>query len=100
MKTLDDQLEEIMYRFDWARVVQVMQMLNWRWATVPNYSVPALEDLQRTARAMLDDVVEHYTQTGEWTYRKTGGLAARLYTSNYGPYLELSFEVTDCCVAD
>lgn len=91
---LDEQIDEIMCCFDWQHVANVMKMLNWRWATVKDYEVPSVEDLQRCAMGLMTDLVRSYQQdTQEWQSLSTGGLVARIDSGPRGPVLSLAFEL-------
>ena len=98
LPSIDSQIEEIMYRFNWRRVADVMQHLNWIWATTKDGGVPTVGELMVVGRTLLTDVAEQLKDYEPWTYIKTGGLAARAYKTNEGVLLELGFEVADCSV--
>lgn len=92
-----EQTDEIMRRFDWERVADVMAFLNWEWASVKGGGVPTTRELQHCAQSLIDTVIMAYNaDPAEIAYAKTGGLVARVYPYDEGPVIELAFEIADC----
>lgn len=88
--TLDSQLNDIMNRFNFARVLQVMHAINWTWRG----QTVDLDDLKSTAMELMDQAVRHYnTNDGRWAMVATGGFTARVEEIDAGPRLSLTFSV-------
>jgi len=98
---LQDQIDHIMDHFDWERVLETMQALNWTWG---REKTPGVPDMKQSARCYLrivaNDAEARLAGTTEkdnpfWPYitfvTGSGGFMARWE----GGILSLSFEVTE-----
>ena len=92
--SIDVQIEEIMYRFDWAKVHRTMTLLDWQWAA-SGTGVPTVGEIMVGAHKLMEAAVAGYKAEEQWTYAKSGGFAVRIYKSTDGPLIELAFEVAD-----
>ena len=75
-------IDEVMDCFDFKRVAEVMEALNWTWASCTG--VPEDHEIRRTARGLLKGALES-------GYNATGGLSASYHDGE----LRLAFEVTE-----
>jgi len=80
-----DPIEDILAQFDFARVRDAMEALEWLWHDGRAH-LPTLDDLRATARYCLQDVA-----SGECDYSSTGGFTA----INLHGKLLLQFVLTD-----
>ena len=88
--TLDQQINDIMNRFNFARVLTVMHAINWTWRG----EVVDLNDLKSTAMQMMDDAVRSYhANAGSWVSVGTGGFTARVEDQKGSPRVSLAFSV-------
>jgi hypothetical protein len=88
--TLDQQINDLMNRFNFARVLQVMQAINWTWRG----QAVNLDDLKSTAMELMDQAVRHYrANDGRRAQVSTGGFAARVEETDKGARLTLTFSV-------
>lgn len=79
----------ILENFNFGKVHQVMQSLNWTWQ---GKGVPSIQDLKRTAAELLADCDEPGRSV------RTGGLRASCYQGECSPKaweLEFILEYTD-----
>lgn len=84
-------IEEVLDNFDFQKVLKVMRLLNWKWATKNgDLKVPSLYQIMSTANMLLNDVV-HYIGTNGHKEASCGGLKASV---NAKGDLSLSFEIT------
>lgn len=90
---LQEKIDNIMDCFDFNKVHDIMEHLNWTWATT-RCEVPDIIDLKHCARKLLNDVVDQYINNRMYGDdqshvfgKSTGGFKAELYYE----ILELSF---------
>ena len=83
---LEEQIEEIMDNFDFAKVRIVMNAINWTY--ISEDEAPDVERLMKTARRLLTDVVTRESRAIE-----TGGFRAEKINGEECEYLKLSFIV-------
>jgi len=84
MSTMNEQIADIMRRFDFNNVHQHMKTVNWQWHTV---GVPSVEQLRETAEELLIEVSA--TTIGQANYHATGGF----YAWRLGERLLLQFVI-------
>lgn len=91
---MQDQIEEIMHRFDFYKVRSVMVHLHWKWG---NNQIPSVQDLRSTAHALLCETVDRWQEQGRpltGTSTATGGFLAQINVFNAdSATLELLFYV-------
>jgi len=91
--TLSSQINGIMDRFDFEKVLKVMHFLNWRW----NGKDLTVGDLKSNALYLFDCVITGYEESEHKEYGfscATGGFVAEVITfSNADPRLQLTFYV-------
>ena len=88
-------IEDILDCFDFNKVKQVMDFLNWEWSFE---GVPELWDLRKQARSLLKKVAEKIqTCDRDNYYVATGGFRAEanIYEDDPKIYLRLVFELSD-----
>lgn len=88
MKDSDLSIDRVMNDFDFDRILQVMQLLGWRYGGPDGVMYqPDLEDIRRAARQRLSEVL---SQQGDGTkFSKSGGFLAVKHLG----FLSLSFVV-------
>lgn len=93
MKSFDEQKQEIMDNFDWARVHKTMKLLKWTWATSAQKNrIPSIAEIKRVAEDHLMSLyTSEYFVNEEDCSSSSGGFSARKENG----YLSLSFVVTD-----
>lgn len=84
-------IDEILDEFNFEKVHKVMVSLDWKWNSTDG--VPAIADLRRMARSLLQQVVEskgiHSVGTGGFTaFMHHGVLGLRFEVSSYEIELE------------
>lgn len=80
--TTDEQIDEIMDWFDFAKVAKTMETLEWSWNDI---GIPTEPDIRKQARQMLKEAVA-----------KKHGLASGGFWVRYdGDVLQLQFVVAD-----
>ena len=96
--TQQELIDEILDQFDFQKVKEVMDALNWRWAMGTEALVPDIPELRKKARELLWDVIRSKDRN---RMIKTGGLVVEkqepIYRGNRifkDGTLELRFEVT------
>jgi len=62
-----DQIDDIIYNFDFEKVHKIMKILKWRWVIGGELVIPSLQQLVEKARSLL---IEAATKT---TSVETGG---------------------------
>lgn len=90
--------ETLFTEFDWKRVRQTMEVLNWTWS---GGGVPMIADLQKMAHNLLNDVIRCVTDDPKKKSKMTvcsGGFeaTAQRFKDSDKIYLELKFVVTSC----
>ena len=84
----------IMHNFDFNRVHEVMECLDWHWATChKGQDVPGIDDIKAEAKRLLIDAVTEKETIA------TGGFRANYEKGTEEdpePYLSLEFIVEDC----
>lgn len=90
---LQQKIDNIMDCFNFNKVHDIMEHLNWTWA-ITQGEVPDVFELKQCARKLLNDVVDDYINNRIYGDEKvhvfgvsTGGFKAELYYE----ILELSF---------
>jgi hypothetical protein len=89
-KTRQEHIDNIMDYFDFSRVANVMQHLNWRWYH-SDTGIPEEPELRQTVRKHLSTVYDYGSQQGKKYTMATGGF---VYT--YDPQhseMTLTFEL-------
>jgi hypothetical protein len=86
--TLHKQMNAIMERFDFGRVLKTMEALNWTWTAC---AVMTEDELRKTAMHLMDCSIRSYEESDKWTYTSTGGFTARVDVYSTGPHLMLQF---------
>lgn len=86
----EQQIDDIMHRFNFERVLRIMHMDDWKWRgrTVTR------DDLESTAFQLLDGAVQSYrkddSQNAMWA---TGGFTARVEKYPNGGRVSLLFSI-------
>jgi hypothetical protein len=90
MENLKDQIELVMDRFDFARVHNVMTLLDWRWGAGKDSGVPSIREIRACALSILKEAVERCEIGG---FIATGGFRASTQKSGDTgrEFLELEF---------
>lgn len=91
-----DEIESILDCFDFAKVLETMNALNWSWWFTDG--VPEIWDLRKEARHRLKEAVKGLINSGEKRYYSScGGFLAEAEIEEGNPkiYLKLSFVVSD-----
>lgn len=91
MKTLYEQMNMIMERFDFGRVQRTMEALNWGW--MGEQAPPSMRDIKSTAEDVMRWAVSGYTEGAPFYSTGTGGFTALILRYDAGPRLELNFNV-------
>ena len=86
-------IQDIMRDFDFQKVHDVMEQLDWKWATISGYGVPTIDEMKYEAnRLLIDACIER-------TCVSTGGFRAVYDECGQGdpdPYIGLEFIVEEC----
>ena len=87
-------IENILDEFDFHRVHQAMEALDWQWAKAA-LGVPTTGELRRQARELLEDA--YYHSPSPYYSVGTGGFEATrtMETGDLNKYLSLKFVVTE-----
>ena len=101
---LQETIDDFIDYFDWECVNDVMEYLNWRWATTGN-GIPSIPDMKKHARKYLREVAEgvlkqatekpdldsvnYFTSTGGFNYEATK------YKDSDKIYLKMHFAVSE-----
>jgi hypothetical protein len=96
-KTKEEQIQEIVQYFKWAKVRQTMLHLNWPW--VPLNRSPEVPELIAEATKLLDEAWEEGWHRNSDFQTSSGGFLAMYYHNNGDPYFQLVFYV-DCWETD
>lgn len=84
-----DAVDKALDRLDTHKIKMVMDLLDWKWATISAGEVPEESDIRQLARRLLRDCAKDaYYNPGKDQFRATGGLEA---SSVYKPD-EMYFE--------
>ena len=87
---LNEQVNDIMNRFNFARVLTVMHAINWTWRG----KVVEVNELKSTAIYLMDQVSRAYFDNGNvWASVSTGGFVARIENQKGVPRMSLTFSV-------
>lgn len=95
-KNIDEEINSILDCFDFYKVKQVMEFLEWTWCNTDG--VPEIWDLRKKARYCLQNVAEQVIFRPEKEYfTATGGFyaSAKVYDDDPKIYLDLKFVVSD-----
>lgn len=97
-RTKQDLIQEIVANFDWSKIHQVMQALDWKWARNDAFRVPQLGELVIESQRLLNDcydcLVKSYNQ--DTMLIATGGFEATATKYEDGEIvLGLKFVVTE-----
>ena len=84
--TQQELIDEILDQFDFQKVKEVMDALNWTWALGTKAHVPDIPELRKKARKLLWDLVRSNS-----VMIKAGGFVVE---KDYEGTLELRFEIT------
>lgn len=85
------ELDKIMDNFNFHKVQEVMDAIDWKWHSVNG--VPTLTDLRKQARQLLTNAYEMGRGSGKEFTVSTGGFSATFDPRE--SYLGLSFIVSD-----
>ncbi len=81
-------IDEILDQFDFEKVKEVMDALNWTWGTGTKAHVPDIPELRKQSRELLWDLVRSKDRT---RMIQAGGLVVE---KDDDDTLELRFEIT------
>lgn len=84
----EDIIDDILDEFDFGKVQQVMEHLNWTWHD--SDGVPTLGQLRKQARFLMKECLDHEEYT-----TATGGFWVQKRTFDGLPYYRLIFAVTE-----
>ena len=74
----DKMIADIMDGFDFAKVHDIMQSLNWEWKVGHDeMAVPAMWRIVDRAKELLEDVMKYY-EDGQFHFISCGGFIASL----------------------
>ena len=74
-----ENINEIMDFFDFEKVYNVMQALNWKWSLEDRLEVPETYDIRRLARELLIEAVKKVCEGEAKHTTSTGGFEACAY---------------------
>ena len=84
-------LDSIMDNFDFKKVHEVMEFLNWKWAKIDGDGIPTVDDLRDEAARLLWDLVNSNNEV-----IATGGFYVQKDFSDYDdPWISLKFVLED-----
>jgi hypothetical protein len=84
-------IDDILDEFDFGKVMQVMEHLDWKWGGISSPpEVPSLGQLRKRARSLMKYCIGH-----DEYVTATGGFHVRKETFEGQPYYQLQFVVTD-----
>lgn len=75
--TMQEKIDSIMDNFDFAKVAEVMQHMNWTWGHGESTRIPDESELRKHARGLLKDAVGEdmaFIRSGGFAVHKEGGL--------------------------
>lgn len=87
---IDDVVAEVMDGFDFGKVHDVMEYLDWKWSIGTEMAVPSIWRITETARRLLTTAAAHLGE--EFFYTGTGGFSA---TVEYKTELVLRFNLEE-----
>ena len=89
-------IDDIMDNFDYEKVHEVMDFLEWKWALDDGCCVPSINDLRRRSRQLMKEVVSNLERNEEYNV-STGGFTVRGWRApdDGKIFLELSFVLTN-----
>jgi len=84
------QIDTVLNAFDFKRVEDFMKATDWKWGTPHPPHIPNQDELQKTARMLLENVLP-----GKGSIRSScGGFTASIERMEEGPTLRLVFIIT------
>ena len=51
----EDKLEECIFEFDFVKVWNIMEYLDWKWSTPAGYKVPSIDEMKKMVRNLATD---------------------------------------------
>ena len=89
-----DLIEEVMEEFDFEKMFNVMNYLNWEWATcVENGpSVPTIKEIRKLARSLMKDCIKK-AQANEHKLMTISTAGFEVYYNETDRFLSLKFIV-------
>lgn len=73
-------IEDCLNHFDFDKVYQVMQYLDWKWYSPDHgYKVPSIERMKRTALSLASDAYDGVVSGHQHYVSGTGGFEAFAY---------------------
>ena len=88
-----DEIDDIMDNFDFAKVRECMELLNWKWVNHDDggFEVPKTSIIKKTARRLMQEAMD----SSKASYSVgTGGFQVDKTTEENKVYLSLSFVLT------
>jgi hypothetical protein len=74
-QAIQQEIDEIMDTFDFAKVQRAMELLDWRWGSPPDDAVPEEYELRRAARERLNSLHQNQvSSTGGFFASKDEGI--------------------------
>lgn len=84
-------IEDILDEFDFAKVLNVMELLDWKWGGISSPpEVPSLGQLRKRARSLMKYCIGH-----DGYVTATGGFHVQKETFDGLPFYSLKFVVTE-----
>jgi len=83
-----DAIDSIMDYFKFEQVRQVMELLDWKWATADE-GIPTVPELRQEARRLLKMAFEEKTDVS------TGGFHVKYESDDEGEFIQLLFAVEE-----
>lgn len=97
MHNFYEDISEIIDRFDFHTVRNVMTMLDWKWYSIDR--VPTVAELKSAAIQILYTCINEFEKSGrpvQGMYVSTGGFTARIHCyESADPDLQLGFYVCE-----
>lgn len=81
-KQIKKDKKHIIKDFDFGRVRKAMIPLEWKWAGAAA-DPPTVDELRKTAKRILGDVVSKYKDTGRYNFVEAGGFRAAIDDLGY-----------------
>jgi hypothetical protein len=82
-------IDKIIKDFDFNRVHEVMELLNWTW--YPQNKVPTISELKKTAEELLIYANTEFKKNGKFSNVETGGFIAEVMENR----MRLHFSITN-----